>query len=331
MTDEISRPESARQAGAHEGAATLIIGQRVHAGMDDRYREWYGKIETAAAGFPGFVGSKLRSPDPSQPDWTAIYGFDSVGHLQDWLNSAARLTLVDEGAPLFDGPATAQVLAPDTAEPETLVTVVVTHRVDESRIDDFLAWQRQVDDAEHRFPGFRGTELFRPIPGVQEEWTISYRFDTAEHLDAWLTSGERARLLAEAEEFGDFTLRRIDHSFGNWFTHGDDDAPPPSNFKTSVAVWVGLYPTVVFLTLMTAPLGMPLWLGMLIGNLLSSFAMSYLTMPYYVNRLLGWWLQPRTPAPHTRTNVRGALFIVALNAAWVAIFYLITVQFWTLP
>ncbi|MGW9263011.1 antibiotic biosynthesis monooxygenase [Gordonia terrae] len=331
MTNEISRPETGRKSGAPEGAATLIIGQRVHPGMDDRYREWFGKIETAAARFPGFVGSKLRAPDPSQPDWTAIYGFDSVGHLQDWLNSATRLDLVDEGKPLFDGPATAQVLAPGTAEPETLVTVVVSHRVAESKVDDFLAWQQQVDAAEHRFPGFRGTELFRPIPGVQEDWTISYRFDTAEHLDAWLTSGERAQLLAEAEDFGDFTLRRIDHSFGNWFSHGADDAPPPSNVKTSVAVWVGLYPTVVFLTLMTAPLGMPLWLGMLIGNLLSSFAMSYLTMPYYVNRVLGWWLQPKSTAPQPRTNLRGALLIIALNAAWVAIFYLITVQFWTLP
>jgi hypothetical protein len=76
---------------------------------------------------------------------------------------------------------------------------------------------------------------------------------------------------------------------------------------------------------------MPLWLGMLIGNLLSSFAISYLTMPYYVNRVLGWWLQPKSTAPQPRTNLRGALLIIALNAAWVAIFYLITVQFWTLP
>ncbi|MBD0860177.1 antibiotic biosynthesis monooxygenase [Gordonia sp. zg691] len=331
MTHEISRSETGRKTGTPEGAATLIIGQRIHAGLDDRYRLWHGKIETAAARFPGFVGSKLRAPDPGQPDWTAIYGFDSVGHLQDWLNSTIRLDLVDEGKPLFDGPATAQVLAEGAKEPETLVTVVITHRVADSKIDDFLAWQKRVDDAEHRFPGFRGTELFRPIEGVQEEWTISYRFDTAEHLDAWLTSSERAELLAQAAEFGDFTLRRIDHSFGNWFSHGDSDAPPPSNFKTSVAVWVGLYPTVVFLTLMTAPLGMPLWLGMLIGNLLSSFAMSYISMPYYVNKVLGWWLKPRTAAPQPRTDLKGGLLILALNATWVAIFYLVTVQFWTLP
>ncbi|KAF0968260.1 antibiotic biosynthesis monooxygenase [Gordonia sp. YY1] len=330
MTNETSQ-HTGRSAGIPDGAATLIFGQRVREGFDESFHTWHASISGAAADFPGFLGVELRPPTDTRPEWLTIYGFDSVSHLQDWLNSSIRLEHIRAGAPLMDGPASAQVLAHDAKEPDTLVTVVITHRVADSKVDDFLAWQKRVDDAEHLFAGFRGSELFRPIEGVQDEWTISYRFDTAEHLEAWLTSPERRALLAEAEEFGEFTLQTIDHSFGNWFSHGDPDAPPPSNFKTSVAVWVGLYPTVVFLTLMTAPLGMPLWLGMLIGNLLSSFAMSYLTMPYYVNRVLGWWLQPKSTAPQPRTNVNGGLFILALNAVWVAIFYLVTVQFWSLP
>ena len=45
----------------------------------------------------------------------------------------------------------------------------------------------------------------------------------------------------------------------------------PSESKTSIAVWVGLYPTAVLLTLAMSPARLPLWQGMLIGNLLSSF------------------------------------------------------------
>ena len=116
-------------------------------------------------------------------------------------------------------------------------------------MDEFLAWQERLRLAESKFPGFRGTELFRPVEGVQEEWTALYRYDTAADLDTWLVSDERKELLAEGEKFADFKSRTIDNSFGNWFAfdeHGTE-APPPSDIKTSIAVWVGLYPTVVLL------------------------------------------------------------------------------------
>lgn len=125
--------------------------------------------------------------------------------------------------------------------------------------------------AESRFEGFRRTEVFRPVEGVQDEWTLLYRFDDADNLDRWLTSDERKGLLAEGEVFSDFQSRTIDNSFGSWFAFDDqgNEAPLPSDFKTSIAVWVGLYPTVVFLTLALSSLHMPLWLGLLIGNLAS--------------------------------------------------------------
>ena len=155
-------------------------------------------------------------------------------------------------------------------------------------------WQDRLREAESKFPGFRGSELFRPIPGVQDEWTAMYRYETAADLDAWLKSPERQQLLGQGHQFEDFELRTIDSSFGSWFAFDDArSGAPPSETKTSIAVWVGLYPTVVLLTLALSPLRMPLWLGMLIGNLLSSILISFVVMPYYVNLLLGQWL--RTP------------------------------------
>ncbi|NMO05013.1 antibiotic biosynthesis monooxygenase [Gordonia sp. TBRC 11910] len=311
--------------------ATMIIGQRIVDGRESDYQRWQRGLSDAAAEFPGFVGADLRPPTAVQPEWVVVYQFDSVSHLQDWLNSRVRSAKLEEGADLFDGPGTAQLVSAGHREPDTLVTVVVSHRVAPESIDDFLAWQKRLDAAERAFPGFCGSELFRPIDGVHDEWTISYRYDSAEHLDAWLTSDRRREMLAEAEQFGDFTLRTIDHSFGNWFSFGYDDRPPPSNFKSSIAVWMGLYPTVVLLTLLTSPLGMPLWLGMLIGNLLSSLSMSYFTMPYYVNRILGWWLKPRRDAPQPTTDWRGFGLVLAVNAFWVLVFYLVTVVIWSLP
>ena len=84
-------------------------------------------------------------------------------------------------------------------------------------VDEFLAWQDRLRLAESKFQGFRGTELFRPVEGIQEEWTALYRYKTAEDLNRWLISDERKALLAEGEKFADYHLRTIDNSFGNWF------------------------------------------------------------------------------------------------------------------
>ncbi len=326
MTDETATTAPPTRS---DGAATLLIGQRVRPGREEAYLAWQKKLVAAATRYPGFRGSELRRPTATQPDWVVVYQFDSVATMQSWMNSATRQDFLDRGADLFDGPGTQQVIARDSRVDDALVTVVVSHRVAPGQVEDFLAWQADVARAESGFAGFRGSEIFRPVEGVQDEWTITYKFDTAEHLDAWLTSDERQRLLAD-QRFADFTMRRIDHSFGNWFDFGDG-TPPPSTFKTSIAVRLGLYPTVVLLTLLTAPLGMPLWLGMLVGNLLSSFVMSYVTMPLYGNRLLRFWLAPSATARQPATNVAGLALVVAVNAVWAVIFYLVTVKFWTLP
>jgi antibiotic biosynthesis monooxygenase (ABM) superfamily enzyme len=200
--------------------------------------------------------------------------------------------------------------------------------VSPENVEDFLAWQDRLRVAEGEFTGFRGTELFRPVEGVQEEWTTLYRYENATDLDKWLMSKERQDLLAEGAKFSDFRSSTIDSSFGSWFAfdeHGNQ-VPPPSETKSAIAVWVGLYPTVMLLSLALSPLGMPLWLSLLVGNLLSSFIMTFVTMPYYVNPLLKHWLRPPPDIPPVATNWRGVGIVAAVTAFWVAVFYLVTTQ-----
>ena len=95
-------------------------------------------------------------------------------------------------------------------------------------------------------------------------------------------------------------------------------------------MWVGLYPTVVLLTLALSPLQMPLWLGMLIGNLMSSF----------VDELRDDAVL-REPAAEALAaaparNVRGAYQLAGYRhrgraVFWTVVFYLVTRVFWHLP
>ena len=314
-------------------AATVIIGQTVRAGSEQAFEEWQKDLNREASKYPGFLAAEINPPTAVQGEWVVIFRFDSIAHVQAWMNSATRQERLEGGAGLFEGPGTQQVLGGGERKSDPLVTVAVTHRVAAENVPDFLAWQERLRLAESRFEGFRGTEVFRPVEGVQDEWTLLYRFDNADNLDRWLTSAERKALLVEGEKFSDFHSRTIDNSFGSWFAFDDqgNEAPPPSDFKTSIAVWVGLYPTVVLLTLALSPLHMPLWLGLLVGNLISSFAMSFVTMPYYVNPLLKHWLRPPPDAPAAQTNWRGIGICVAALAFWTVVFYLVTRVFWTLP
>lgn len=317
---------------ATDTAATIIIGQKVRADSEQPYQEWQKDLNREASKYPGFLGAEINPPTAVQPEWVVVYRFDSIPHVMAWLNSATRQERLAAGQQFFDGPGTQQVLGGGSQNPDPLVTVAVSHRVDDADVDEFIAWQERLRLAESTFPGFRGTELFRPVPGVQEEWTALYRYDSAADLDRWLVSDERKRLLAEGEKFADFHSRTIDNSFGSWFAFDDrHDTPAPSEVKTSIAVWVGLYPTVVLLSLLLSPFKMPLWLNLLVGNLLSSFAMSFLTMPYYVNPLLKRWLRPPPNVPAARNNWRGIGIAAAALAFWTVVFYLVTRVFWHLP
>ncbi len=315
------------------GPTVVIIGHRIRVGCEQAYERWQKDVNREASKYPGFLAAEINPPTPVQPEWVVIYRFDSVAHVQEWLNSATRQERLASGEQYFDGPGTQQVLGGASQPKDPLLTVAVSHRVSPENVDEFVAWQGRLRRAESKLPGYRGSELFRPIKGIQDEWTALYRYGSAADLEAWLVSEERQQLLKEGAKFADFQSRTIDNSFGNWFAfdaHGEQ-APPPSDIKTSFSVWFGLYPTVMVLSLLLSPMHFPLWLNLLIGNLLSSFIMTLFTMPFYVNRLLRHWLRPYPNAYTPQRYWRGLAIVFGGLGFWAASFFLITRVFWHLP
>lgn len=315
-----------------EDAVTVIIGQPVRKGSEQQFLVWQHEMNDAASSYPGFRGAEVAPPTDGGSDWVVIYRFDSVANLQAWLNSSTRQEQMATGAEYLDGPPTQQIVGGAAKPADQLVTVVATHHVAPHDVDEFLAWQGRLRLAESKFEGYRGTELFRPMEGVQDDWTAMYRYDNTAHLEAWLTSDERKQLLDEGAKFRDFHLRTVDNSFGSWFAFDDkgNAAPPPSEIRTSFAVWVGIYPTVMMLMIALSPLKLPIWLGTLTGNLCSSFILTFVTMPFYANRLLKRFLWPPTGERKSRTRLRGAAIVVASLLFWALVFYLVS-KFWHLP
>jgi uncharacterized protein len=315
-----------------ESAITVIFGQPVRRGIENEFLAWQHEVNEAASHYPGFVGAEIAAPTDARSDWVVIYRFDSAANLRAWLNSSTRQEQLAIGRKFFDGTPTQQIVGGAPKAADQLVTVVVTHHVRPEDADAFVQWQKRLQLAQRKFHGYRGDEMFRPVEGVQDEWTVLYRYDSVASLEAWLTSDERKKLLDEGEKFGDYKLQTVDNSFGSWFAFDDkgNQAPLPSDVKMSFAVWVGIYPTAMLIMIALSGLHLPVWLGTLAGNLCSSFILTFVTMPYYANRLLRRFLWPSDGEPESRTNIRGAAIVITSLLFWAVVFYFIS-KFWNLP
>lgn len=316
---------------AQSGPATVVVAQPMKRGHDKEVRRWQEDVNRAVADFTGYLGNDVATSGDGT-EWTVIYRFDSKPHLLAWLASPERDEVISRGADLFGGPASQHVLIRD--EDADMVTVVVSHPVDPADEEAFLTWQGRITDTERQFPGFKGAELFRPVPGVQDAWTALYRFDTDAHLTSWLESDERRHLLDEGRRFQEFELHRISSPFGSWFAPpgGGEEAGGPAQWKTALSVLVGLYPTVVLLTLAISEAwkGAELWAGLLVGNIASVSLLTWVVMPV-VTRALRFWLVAGGGRSSVRVDVIGALVSVAFLTLAALVFWLCTTQIWHLP
>jgi antibiotic biosynthesis monooxygenase (ABM) superfamily enzyme len=306
-------------------AVTLVTQTRVSPGRDEEFARWQEQVNDAIARFPGYLGHSVIPPNPPvQIDWVILQRFESAGAARAWLQSDERLRLLDTIQPLLVGQDDVHLVA-DGAGPKLAapVTVVISMRVQPGQEAAFLEWQRRIAATEAKFEGFSGYRLDPPVPGVQDDWVTMVRFDSDVHLDAWLNSEQRKRLLDETPRFSaEFHARKVHTGFDSWFTAGEGAAPPPP-WKQNMIVLLMLYPTVfLFGFFVHTPLlvgrGMPYWLALFIGNAVSVSLLGWLLVPQ-ASRLLEWWLSPAPSAPRW-VSWAGVGLIVLLYAVCLLVF-----------
>ncbi|MGD8673250.1 MAG: antibiotic biosynthesis monooxygenase [Thiogranum sp.] len=74
-------------------------------------------------------------------------------------------------------------------------TAVITHRVREDRHSDYDRWVEEIGPLCRAWPGHLDWHIIRPIPGLTSTYTVVIRFDTRAHLQAWMESPVRERLI----------------------------------------------------------------------------------------------------------------------------------------
>jgi uncharacterized protein len=175
------------------------------------------------------------------------------------------------------------------------VTTTVTRRVKPGHEDLYEQFLDGIISAASQFPGHLGVEVFRPASASAGEYRTVYRFDTAEHLRAWLDSDEHAAWLERAEPH---VIGPMSTSFvtglETWFTlPGRLGATPPPPYKMALLTWVTIFPLITAIVAITGPhlKGLPLAARLAITTAIAVPLMTWVVMPR-VTRLLRRWLYP---------------------------------------
>jgi uncharacterized protein len=177
------------------------------------------------------------------------------------------------------------------------VTTTVTRRVKPGHETFYESFLEGIISAASRFPGHLGVEVFRPQSPAGEYRTV-YRFDTAEHLRAWLDSGERAVWLERAEPHVIGPMRTsFVTGLETWFTLPGQPGPAPPPYKMALLTWITIFPLITAVVAITGPLleELPVVVRLGITTALTVPLMTWVVMPR-VTRLLRGWLYP----PHDR-------------------------------
>ena len=283
---------------AHNGTGvSAVISQRVRPDFEAEFARWQGEVSGAARQFPGFESTEVIRPQPGvQDDWVIVYRFDTAENLAGWLGSAERRTLRERVEPCL-APPTERILAraPTGDRP---VTVVISRKVARGSEADYENWQKGISAASRRFAGYLGSELLRPVPGVQDDWIVVLRFASPATMDHWLESDVRKSWLAKADAFTcEFELQRLGGGLGGWFPAGEvPGATTPPRWKQGLAVLLAIYPTATILSAMLSPVlsGVSQDATRLLISAVSVALLTWLLMPA-INRALAFWLQPSRP------------------------------------
>lgn len=302
--------------------AAVLISQAVRPGLEADFSQWEHEIATATRARPGFVGQDIYPPVPGlQEDYVVLLRFKDFPSLRGWLECETRRSLLDKGSTLFSKPPVEVFMAAPRETAKAPVVAVIASRVSEDHVEQFKAWQQQMFEAQSKFPGYLGADLFPPVPGISEDWTVIFRFDSDEHMEAWLQSDVRKRMVAEADaQFQTFDLKKIG-TFGSWFPPGTEDAPVPPDWMQSMVVVMALFPVVMVCSLATRGIlhGVPMAPSIFINNVLGTILLTWLVMPFMM-KSMKWWLYPPRDAPAHN---------LAKGIAVILLYYVVVVAFFT--
>jgi antibiotic biosynthesis monooxygenase (ABM) superfamily enzyme len=186
-----------------------------------------------------------------------------------------------------------QSALPDPEHPGA--TVVITHQIREGMQASYEAWLKEIASARKAADGILDWQIVRPLAGINNAYTIILRFASAERLQHWMGSTERAAHIERVKPFlakDDAFFIRSGLDF--WFTPQGAKARVPVRWKQFLITWSAIFPLSLLASQLLLPLlheiGLPneRYLNALIASGMVVAAMVYVVMPRYTKLVQRW-------------------------------------------
>ena len=302
--------------------ATIVLCARVKAGEEKAFRAWCGRWQGAMLESPGSESFELLPPTPDQDETAAVARFATVDAARVWRHSEDNQTLIDEAKPLVEGGLLMQLTGRAAIEYyiQHSATEVIITKIKAGSEDDYRKFAARIQKVQETFPGYIGS-FVQPPHQKELGWTTVLRFDSVGHLNAWMTSTQRAELLKEAEPLiVGFEAQRVDTSFPGWVAADPATGRPPSIWKTATLVLLTLFPVVMLELKFLNPhlRGLPPSVGTFIGNAISVTLTTWPLMPLAIRAFRPWLFPEGQPPALVRAM---PVILVACYAVEIAIFW----------
>ncbi|TKB25574.1 antibiotic biosynthesis monooxygenase [Desulfopila sp. IMCC35006] len=174
-------------------------------------------------------------------------------------------------------------------------TAVITHRIRAGRESQYEDWLNEIGPLCRSSAGHLDWHIIRPILGLTATYTVIIRFDTRNHLQDWMDSDHRKRLIEKVKPIlakdDDFFIKS---GLDFWFTPDGARAKVPVRWKQAIVTWSAIYPLVLVVPLLVVPLLR--FLGLSQDRYLDTLFISgtvvilmvYMIMPRYTKLVHRW-------------------------------------------
>lgn len=172
------------------------------------------------------------------------------------------------------------------------VTMIVRHRVDAGKSEQFEQWRKGIRQVASQYAGFEGIETIRPV-NESDEYACIIRFDSYANLEQWVDAPERQQWMEKTAQFSS-QQPEVEHfhSLEFWFDNPEPKSPaaPPPKYKMALISFVVIWAQVTLLVPIIADwIGEPFMLITAVAVSTIVLLTTYLFMPL-VTRLLHRWL-----------------------------------------
>jgi antibiotic biosynthesis monooxygenase (ABM) superfamily enzyme len=177
------------------------------------------------------------------------------------------------------------------------VTIMWSWTVKPGKEELFGKMMHNIHKVARTFPGHMGVTTLQS-PTKQDNFETILRFDTVPHLENWLNSDIRQKMIKPLSEIAHEETVSKSTGLETWFELPGHATAPPPRWKMVIATFLAIYPLSLIYAYFVVPdtIDWPTAARALILPIFAPLILTYLFMPFLTQRVLKRWLYKETRA-----------------------------------